>query len=204
MKVKICGITNITDARNAVNLGVDALGFVFAPSPRKISVSSACKIIKTLPVFTIKVGVFVNENKDKVLNVLRRCKLDVLQFHGEESDKYCAFFQKYCKIIKAIRLKNSDSLEKISEYKHVDAILLDSYDKNYYGGTGKTIPHKLLKSLKYKKPIIVAGGIRANNVRTIIKSFMPYAIDVSSGIETSPGKKSLRQIRDLMQKVKAN
>ncbi len=201
LKIKICGITNIRDALKACQYGADALGFIFAKSPRKVSPKTARAILERIPPFIAKVGVFVNADQDYVLRLIRECGLDTLQFHGEETDKYCAFFQKYCKIIKAFRIKDKHSVESIN-YRHADAYLLDAYSKNAYGGTGRIIAYDLLKGVSFKKPLIVAGGINDKNCRKIANLLHPFAFDVSSSIETSPGKKDLKKMKNIINKVK--
>lgn len=202
VKVKICGITNIKDAQNAVKMGADALGFVFAKSPRHICPQTACRIINKLPVFISTVGVFANAKKGEVLKVLKTCKLDVLQFHGQETDKYCAFFKKYCKIIKAFRIKDYSTLDKIHTYKNIDACLFDTYEKGIYGGTGKSFDWNLLKKLKFKKAIIVSGGLCPHNIKDVLRIIKPYAVDISSGIEQRPGKKSANKMKTFIQLAK--
>ncbi|MBU4306098.1 MAG: phosphoribosylanthranilate isomerase [Candidatus Omnitrophica bacterium] len=201
-KVKICGITNLQDARLAVKFGADALGFVFARSPRCVSPAKAAAIIQQLPVFVKCVGVFVNSDKKSVLDILKKCRLDILQFHGDESDNYCAFFQKYCKIIKAFRIKDENSLKSVSLYEHVDAYLFDTYEKGRYGGTGKAFSYNALKKFKSDKPVIIAGGISPENVEEVLRQTKPYALDVSSGIEVTPGKKNARRMHSVIEKVK--
>jgi len=201
-KIKICGITNLRDALFAARYGADALGFVFAESPRKINAVSAARIINQLPLFVFKIGVFVNAKKDDVLGILHTCRLDALQFHGEENNRYCGFFRKYCKIIKAIRIKDTIPMKIIRQYKNIDAYLFDAYDKNIYGGTGRSFSWNILKNIPRHKPIIISGGIRPNNVIAVIKKLNPYAIDISSGVEAYPGKKNLKQLKTLIQTIK--
>lgn len=202
LKIKICGITNTSDALNACIYGADALGFVFAKSPRKITPSKAEKIIQEIPPFIAKVGVFVNADKSVVLDIIKKCGLDTLQFHGQESDKYCAFFQKYCKIVKAVRIKDKNSINEAKKYINVDAYLFDSYSKYFYGGTGKAFAHNLLKNKCFQKPIIVAGGINNKNYKKIADLLHPFALDVSSSIESRPGRKNLKKMQDIIKRVK--
>ncbi len=201
-KIKICGITNTLDAQEAVKYGADALGFVFAKSPRRVTIAQTKRIIKSTPVFIAKVGVFVNEKKDTVLKILNACRLDALQFHGDESDKYCAFFQKYCKIIKAFRIKDKDSFKTVFSYKHADAYLFDTFKESLYGGTGEPFSYRSLKSFKFDKPVIIAGGINPENAGNIFKIMTPYAVDVSSGIEKKPGKKDLLRMESVIKQIK--
>jgi len=202
LKIKICGITNTQDALKACQYGADALGFIFAESPRKVSPKTVKEIIKCIPPFIAKVGVFVNADKAHVLCMIKDCNLDTLQFHGEETDKYCAFFQKYCKIIKAFRIKDKYSIDSIKNYVHADAYLFDSYSKNVYGGTGYTFSYNLIKNERFKKPVIIAGGINEKNCRKIANLLHPFAFDVSSSIELRPGKKDLKKMQNIIKKVK--
>ncbi|MCG2712999.1 MAG: phosphoribosylanthranilate isomerase [Candidatus Omnitrophica bacterium] len=202
LKIKICGITNAVDALKACEYGADALGFIFAKSPRKINPKAAKQIIKRVPRFIARVGVFVNADKADVLRIIKECGLDTLQFHGEETDKYCAFFQKYCKIIKAFRIKDKYSINAIKNYNHAHAYLLDSYSKDVYGGTGYTFSYNLLRNTRFKRPVIISGGINEKNWRKIANTLHPFAFDVSSSIERSPGKKNLKKMRDLIKQVK--
>ena len=202
-KIKICGITNIKDALKACEYGADALGFVFSKSPRMIGIKAAAKIITELPLFVAKVGVFVNAEKNDVLEAIKVCKLDAVQFHGEEDDKYCAFFKKYSKIIKSFRIKDKTSIKTLKNYNNIDAFLFDSYTKNIYGGTGKTFPHKIISKLHLKKPIIIAGGINEENFRKIIYLLNPFALDISSSIELRPGKKSIKLLKNMIKAVKS-
>ncbi|MCP4649904.1 MAG: phosphoribosylanthranilate isomerase [PVC group bacterium] len=200
-KIKICGITRLKDALSAAEYGADAVGFVFAKSPRRISPVAASRIIDNLPPFIAKVGLFVNAEKEEVLNILKTCQLDTLQFHGEESDKYCNFFRKYCKIIKAFRIKDNSSLKQACSYKYIDACLCDTYDPKKHGGTGKSFNWNILKNSGLKKPVIIAGGASLSNVGKIIHKLKPYGIDVSSSIERSPGKKDARIMRKFIKTV---
>lgn len=202
MRIKICGITNLSDALAAVKCGADALGFVFSKSPRRISPNAAKKIILELPPFVSKVGVFVNAGKPQVLKIIKECNLDTLQFHGEESDKYCAFFRKYCKIIKAIRIREDTTQKQLFRYRNVDAYLLDSYVKGLKGGTGRLIACNQLENIKFNKPLIVAGGIGIGNFKMLCRKFTPFALDVSSSIEIKPGKKDLTAMAKLITAVK--
>ena len=202
VKVKICGITNTPDAQNAVKAGADAVGFVFAKSPRRITPNKARGITLQLPPAVFKIGVFVNEKKSKVLKIAKACKLDALQFHGQETNAYCAYFRKQYKVIKTIRIKDKASLTQIHKYKDIDAYLLDTFDNRVYGGTGKCFNLNLAKSLNLKKPIIAAGGINVKNVRTIIRSIKPCAVDVSTSVEKAKGKKDFKRMRTFVKRAK--
>ena len=202
IRVKICGITNYKDAKAAVDYGADAVGFIFAPSPRRIDVKAARNIIFKLPPFITKIGVFVNAPKSSVLKILNSCRLDALQFHGQESDKYCAYFRKYCKIIKAFRIKDKASFKEVTQYKNVDAYLFDSYIKGIRGGTGKVLPYKLLRNKRFAKPIIISGGISIKNYKMIAKDLTPFGLDICSSIEAKPGKKKHNIMKKLIKGVR--
>ena len=201
-KIKICGITNKEDALWAINLKVDALGFVFAESPRRVGPEIVKEIVRLLPPFISSVGVFVNEDKDKVKEIAKSCRLTALQFHGEESPSYCEDFAQ--KVIKAFRVKNESVLEEITRYQgKVDGCLLDTYSPLSQGGTGKTFDWPVAKEIKrFGLPIILSGGLKAENIREAITMVRPYAVDVSSGVEKRPGKKDLRKLGDFVRTVR--
>lgn len=201
VKVKICGITNLDDALAACSCRADALGFVFARSPRRINPATAKSIIKRLPPYIITVGVFVNEDKGKVRKIAADCGLNCLQFHGDETPGYCDHFRNKYKIIKAVRVRDSDSLAGLDKY-NVDAFLLDSYVQRRRGGTGAKFNWNLAgRAKKYGKPVILAGGIKTGNVREAIKIVRPCAIDVSSAVEKAPGRKDRGSMKALIEKV---
>ena len=203
MKVKICGITNLEDALNAVNLGADFLGFVFyKKSPRYISIPDAKKIIGSLPKSIGTVGVFVNAPESSVKITAKKCNLDYVQLHGDEDASYCKKLagsgKKKLKIIKAFRIKNAESLKDLTGYE-VDAYLLDAFDEKIRGGSGKNFNWNLLSKIKnLDLNIILSGGLNPKNVKKLIKRFKPYAVDVSSGIERTAGKKDYRLMRDFI------
>ena len=199
VRVKICGITNIDDALEAVRLGVDALGFVFAPSPRQIEPHRAKEIINKLPPWVPAVGVFVNEKPECILQIVNQTGLDWVQLHGEESPDYCR--ELGLKLIKSLRVKGKSSLKKIPEYP-VGGILLDTYDPSLFGGTGKSFNWDLaIEAKHFGKPIILAGGLNSENVKEAISKVQPYGVDVSSGVESSPGKKDYEKMQRFMEIV---
>ena len=200
--VKICGITSIKDAKIAQEAGADAVGFVFAKSPRQVSLKKAQAISKALPSSIKKVGVFVNAPAGFVKKAKKAAGLDAFQFHGEESPEYCKKFRKIAAVIKAIKVKDKSSLENI-KYYDVDAVLLDAYSAKAKGGTGKSFNWDLaIQAKKFKKPVILSGGLSAFNVRKAIRKVKPYAVDVSSGVEISPGRKSEKKVRQFIRNVK--
>lgn len=199
-KIKICGITNKEDALQAIDLRVDALGFVFADSPRRVSPEVAREIIELLPPFICRVGIFVNEDKKKVKEIARGCNLTTLQFHGEESPSYCRGFRE--KVVKAFRVKDESILKKVDQYK-VDAYLLDTYSSQGYGGTGKTFNWDIARKIKeFGVPIILSGGLNPANVRKAISKVRPYAVDVSSGVEKKKGKKDPEKLKNFVKIVR--
>lgn len=202
VNVKICGITNLTDARTAVRLGADALGFIFAPSPRRIAPQTAYEIIRALPPFVKTVGVFVNEAPASIRQVIKDCGLDLVQLHGDESPDLCDELMPYT--IKALRIKDESSLQSGRAYHgKVRALLLDTYAEEKVGGTGKTFDWELAIRIKRMgSPLILSGGLAPANIVAAIHTVKPYAVDVNSGVEARPGKKSPTLIRDLMENVR--
>lgn len=187
-----------------MQLGADALGFIFASSPRKISPEVALRIIESLPPLVVKVGVFVNQDRKWIKEeVVTRCNLNLLQLHGEESPEDCLFFYPI-PVMKAFRIKDESGLEKIPPYLPVvKAIVLDSYEEGKPGGTGKFFPWELaIKARGLGKPLILAGGLTPENVCSAIRKVHPYAVDVSSGVESCPGKKDDEKLRQFIQRVR--
>lgn len=201
-RIKICGITNLADALTAVSLGADALGFVFSKSPRQISSEEADVIINKLPPFVTTVGVFVNEPSDRVFEVLDSCPLDVLQLHGEETPTYCLELKEFNKrVVKAIRVKDLASLKQASQYD-VDGIVLDTFVDGMAGGTGKSFDWSLIAKAKIEMPVILSGGLDAENVGQAIEQTHPYGVDSSSRLEKSPRKKDPDKVRAFIDAVR--
>ncbi len=190
VRVKICGITSVEDALLAVELGASALGFIFYPkSPRFVSPLKAAAIRQQLPPFVSVVGVFVNETPERIEDIRRLVGLDLVQLHGDESPEMAAKF--FPNVIKAFRVRQEGDLAKISFYRdNISAILLDTYVSGLPGGTGQVFDWSLAKKAKtFGLPIILAGGLRPDNVKQAVEEVRPYALDVSSGVEAFPGKK---------------
>ncbi len=201
-RIKICGITTLEDALLATQLGADALGFVFSQSPRHISPEKAHDIVCQLPPFINTVGVFANEPLRKIVETLDSCSIDVVQLHGDESQKYCQELKEFNKkIIKAIRVRDELSLLELLSFD-VDAYLFDSYSKEAYGGTGKTFDWELLKGKAFSKPIILSGGLDSTNVAEAIQFFQPYAVDASSRLEKEPGFKDPNKVKAFIKAVR--
>ena len=201
-EVKICGITNIEDALCAVQCGAKALGFIFyPPSPRYIKSYNAQKIIGALPDKVVKVGVFVNEQPENIKKLVETCGLDMIQLHGDESPEYCLQFLTSM-MIKAVELKNNDDIDRALTYS-VAALLLDTRDAGLYGGTGKKSNWKMACRLKDKKPLILSGGLNAGNVADALETVDPDALDINSGVETSPGKKDHQKLARIFDIIRA-
>lgn len=196
-RVKICGITRIEDAIAAIDAGADALGFVFySKSPRAVSVEQAQSIIAALPPFVSKVGLFVNEDATFIRELLGVCSLDILQFHGDESPEFChSFTMPY---MKALRMREGMDLHVAAEeYSTASALLLDSYKPGVPGGTGESFDwHRIPNKLDI--PIVLAGGLRVDNVAAAISSCHPYALDVSGGVEMAPGIKCPQKVTEFI------
>ena len=200
--VKICGITNLADGTAAAEAGADALGFVFyEPSPRSISIEAAAQFIHQLPPHVLRVGVFVNAPEDTVLRAIRECGLNLLQFHGDEAPDYCLQFGLMS--MKAFRVRDAASLDALASYP-TDAWLLDAYTPGQLGGTGETFNWDLALQARGKgRPIFLAGGLTPDNVAEAVKQAQPYGVDVSSGVEASPGKKDHAKVRAFIERAKA-
>jgi phosphoribosylanthranilate isomerase len=201
VKVKICGITNLPDALAAAEAGADALGFVFyEASPRRVSIEAAAGLIRQLPPFVVKVGLFVNAPEELVVRAIGECGLNLLQFHGDESPDYCLQFGLMS--MKAFRIRDAASLEALPDY-HTDAWLLDAYSPDQPGGTGETFNWGLaVEAQRWGRPIFLAGGLTPDNVAEAVRRVRPYAVDVSSGVEAAPGKKDHAKVQAFIQAAK--
>jgi phosphoribosylanthranilate isomerase len=204
VKVKICGITNWTDAKRAIAAGADLLGFNFYPgSPRYITPARARRIVRRLPKGVAAVGVFVNETEDRTIEIARAVGLDYVQLHGDESPASVARIARTLPVIKAIRVRKPFRGSQIAPFKRVGAILLDAFDRRARGGTGKTFDWALARSAKRYGRIFLAGGLTPENVGEAIRIARPYAVDVCSGVEASPRKKDPVRMKNLMLAVRA-
>jgi len=200
-RVKICGITNPEDALVVVEAGADALGFVFVPgTPRFLSIDVAADWIRTLPPLISKVGLFVDAVPGTVRDTLRRAGLDTVQFHGDESPEYCRFFRDEFRVLKAFRVRGPETLERLADYADaVDAFLLDAWVPGAHGGTGARFDWDLAVAVRNGvRPLILAGGLNPDNVADAVQRVRPYAVDVSSGVERSPGRKDPAKVRALI------
>jgi phosphoribosylanthranilate isomerase len=201
-KVKICGFTNSENARDAAIAGVDAIGLVFYDkSPRNVDIQRAREIVAALPPFINRVGLFVNANPSFIDEVLCEVPLDTLQFHGDEEVVECTQYQ--MPFIKSLRVTSKTNLDQIAEhFSDASALLLDSYNPNSYGGTGEIFDWSLAR-VKINLPIILAGGLNSENVSEAISQVNPYAVDASSGVESSPGMKDIDKILAFIQSVRS-
>lgn len=194
VRVKVCGVTNAEDASKAVYYGAWAVGFIFTKkSPRYVSPSRARKIIEKLPPFVTPVGVFVDQSERAVRDICKFTRISTVQFHGEEKAVYCKRFADF-KVIKAFRIGAFFPVDEIKKYK-VDAYLFDTYQEGQEGGTGKVFNWNLLREHKIEKPVILSGGLNPQNIQEALSVANPFAVDVSSGVEKSPGIKDPRLIR---------
>ena len=203
VKVKICGITNHADAEGAVAAGADALGFVFCDaSPRCVSVEVASRICAAVPPYILKVGVFVDPDEDLVFGALSDCGLNLLQFHGNETPAFCKQFGAMS--MKAFRVKDASSLDALATYE-TDAWLLDAFSPGKAGGTGETFNWDLaLEAGKIGRPIFLAGGLTPENVADAVRRVRPYGVDVSSGVEASPGIKDHAKVKAFIEAAKSH
>ncbi len=199
VRVKICGITNLDDALMAIDAGADALGFVFAPSPRQVTPAQVAAIFAELPPFITTVGLVVDQDP---LPILESCPgLDVIQFHGSETPGTVAACPR--RAIKAYRIRERSDLSVLSDYRSASALLLDAYVPGIAGGTGTRFPWDLaVHAQEPGRRIIVAGGLTPENVAKCVAKVRPYGVDVSSGVESSPGRKCAEKVARFIAAVK--
>lgn len=199
-RIKICGIKHRDDALKAVECGADAIGLVFVEkSPRYVSLTDARVIIESLPPFVASVGLFMNSPVEAVREALKALRLNLLQFHGDESPEYCDQFE--MPYIKVLRMReNVNVLAFAQEYPNAAGILLDTYHKTVGGGTGQSFDWNVIPE-NIPFPFILAGGLDPKNVASAVKSVKPYAVDVSSGVESEPGIKEHKKIEQFIKEV---
>jgi len=207
IRIKVCGITRLQDALYAVASGVDALGFIFyRKSARYIDPEEARVIIEQLPPFVDAVGVFVDKEREEVEEILRYCRLGYVQLHGDESPKYVERLVRFtspCEVIKAIRVGEQTTADDFEAYMpFVKGFLLDTFDKEMAGGTGKSFDWSIIPRLGIRKPYVLAGGLDPLNITTALQEVHPFGVDVNSGVEVAPGIKDHRLIRDFIRTVR--
>jgi phosphoribosylanthranilate isomerase len=200
VRVKICGITNAKDAEIAVEAGADALGFIFvAGTPRYVDPDAARAIINDLPPLVSAVGVFADHPVAEIERVLSRCGFRTVQLHGSETPEFCRRLA--VSVIKAFRVRPGEPPPPFEAYR-VHAFLLDTFVEGKLGGTGKTFPLEVATAAKAFGRVIVAGGLTPENVARVIREVHPYAVDVSSGVESRPGRKDPQRLRDFIARVR--
>lgn len=200
-RVKICGITSVADGLAAAEAGADMIGLMFyEQSPRHITLAQAAEIARALPPFVLRVGVFVNPAEDEVTRAIGECGLSLLQFHGDETPEFCTQFGLMS--LKALRMRDAESLKTLAQF-NTDAYLLDAYSPGARGGTGATFNWDLaVEAQKLGKPIFLAGGLTPENVAEAVRKVRPFAVDVSSGVESAPGKKDHAKVRAFIQSAR--
>ena len=201
VKVKVCGMTSLKDALNAVEGGADAVGFIFyKKSPRSVTMKTVREIVLELPPFVDTVGVFVDETAEQINKIADYCNLDIIQLHGNESPTFCKKIRR--KVIKAFRIKDMQSVKKISNFQ-VSGFLLDTFSEKLHGGTGKVFDWNLALPAKKFGPVIMAGGLTPNNVQQAVRQIRPYGVDVCSGVESEPGIKDHKKVRAFLKNANA-
>ena len=199
---KVCGITNPGDARVAADAGADAIGLIFAESPRNVNVEEARAASIALPEDVLKVGVFVDAGPEEVLKIAREVGLDLAQLHGDETPETVATIRDAgLPVMKAVRVRNAEALGALEKHE-ADLLLLDAWSARARGGTGETFDWALAKSVKGRDNIVVSGGLAPDNVREAIEFFEPYGVGASSSLEERPGKKSGELVRRFVRAAK--
>jgi phosphoribosylanthranilate isomerase len=200
-RVKICGITSPEDALAAVEAGADAIGLVFAESPRRVDPAWARRIVADVPPYVSRVGVFVDEAPDAVAGAVRRVGLDTVQLHGRETPEECAGYD--CRVVKALRVDAGFSSTDVEPYRGCDAVLLDTYSSSAAGGTGACFDWTLCREVPDDIPFVLAGGLDPMSVGEAVRVARPYAVDVSSGVERQPGEKDATKMSAFVAAVRA-
>jgi phosphoribosylanthranilate isomerase len=201
IRVKICGITSRDDAVAAVEAGADALGFIFVRgTPRWIEPEAAGAIVREVGPFVTTVGVFVDRTLEEMEQIAAVSGISLAQLHGSEAPEACGRLR--LPFVKAIRIQGEDDLSVIGRYKEARAFLLDSYSPGVLGGTGKTFPWAIAARAAREARIVLSGGLTPDNVAKAILQVRPYGVDVSSGVEASPGRKDQRKVKEFIQQAK--
>lgn len=199
VRVKICGLTRVEDVRAAVEAGADAVGFVFTKSPRRVTADVASKLVKCVPEGVLRVGLFLNQDRSEIDQVVNSVSLDVLQFHGSETERECDVFD--LPWLKAVAMESSESARRAElDFPNAMGLLLDSHTAGKRGGSGKVFDWSLFQPVS--KPVWLAGGLNIGNVGQAIRIVKPYAVDVSSGVEESPGIKDANRMMAFVNAVR--
>jgi phosphoribosylanthranilate isomerase len=201
-RVKICGITSVADGLMAAEAGADLIGLMFFEgSPRHITLPTAVEISRALPPYVLRAGVFVNPDEELVMRAIAECNLNLLQFHGDEPSDFCTQFGLMS--LKAVRVRDTASIEQLAGYQ-TDAFLLDAHSKSGLGGTGEKFNWELaIEAQKFGKPIFLAGGLTPENAAEAVRRVRPFGVDVSSGVESAPGKKDAEKVRAFIKAAKS-
>jgi len=199
VKIKICGLTRAEDVQAAVNTGADAIGFVFTASPRRVSIEKAIELCAYVPGGVLRVGLFLDQDRSEIEQVTASVPLDILQFHGSETAQECNFFR--LPWLKAVAMENAGSVKQAErDFPGAAGLLLDSHSKGTRGGSGKLFDWSLSRPVE--KPVWLAGGLNAENVGRAIHIVRPYAVDVSSGVESEPGIKDPARMKAFVKAVR--
>jgi phosphoribosylanthranilate isomerase len=199
VKIKICGLTRVEDVQAAVEAGADAIGFVFTASPRRISIDKAIELSAYVPGGVLRVGLFLDQDRSEIEKVTGSVPLDILQFHGNETEQECDRFK--LPWLKAVAMENAESVKQaVQDFPGAAGLLLDSHSKGKRGGSGKSFDWSLSRSID--KPVWLAGGLNADNVTRAIQTVRPYAVDVSSGVESEPGIKDPTRLKAFVKAVR--
>lgn len=197
--VKICGLTRDEDVQAAIKAGADAVGFVFAVSPRQVSIDTAIRLSSYVPASVLRVGLFMNQDRSDIQRVVGSVPLELLQFHGGESERECSVFK--LPWLKAVAMEDAQSLTRAEvDFPGASGLLLDSHSQGHRGGSGRSFDWSLARPVA--KPVWLAGGLNAVNVGQAIQIVRPYAVDVSSGVESQPGIKDASMMRAFVQVVR--
>jgi phosphoribosylanthranilate isomerase len=202
VKIKVCGLTDSSEAKAVAEAGVNAIGLVFAKSPRQIDPDRAREIVQNIPPMVQTVGVFVNESSEKIRRIIDYCGLDLVQLHGEETPETCKHLAP--RAIKAWRIRTRADIQDLLPYQEfVKAFLLDAWSPKVHGGTGETFDWSIAIDAKkvLSRPIILAGGLRPENVARAVKQVRPWGVDVSSGVEDAPGKKNIDLVAEFIRRA---
>lgn len=206
MRVKICGITKVDQGNAIANMGATALGFICVPaSPRYVSPAQLQTLTRNLPPPIQKIGVFANAEIDEIQALVAQTALTGVQLHGSESPQYCQKLRKilpHIEILKAFKIRDSESLNAIETYgDRADTFLLDAYHPQMLGGTGKTLDWQSLQAFQPSRPWLLAGGLTPENIKTALNQLQPHGIDLSSGVERSPGDKDIKKVARLFEQL---
>lgn len=201
IRVKICGITSSEDAWAAVEAGADALGFIFVKgTPRYIEPEAAAAIAAQMPPFVVTVGVFVDRIAEEIERIVSASGICLAQLHGNESPGDCSRLR--VPFVKAIRVQRESDLEALHAYPQARAFLLDTYTADRPGGTGRTFPWEIAAKAAQQARVILSGGLTPDNVAQAVVHVRPYAVDVCSGVEASPGRKDHRKVREFIEQAR--